>query len=949
VRTTGTKTLALLERERELDLALRSLSELRAGRGQLLVTEAAAGLGKTTLLEAIAREAGAMGVGVLTARGSVLEGEFAFGIVRQWLDQIARWDPDERAAMLNGPARVVAGLMDPGPAPDPSLTDNTFARLHGLYWALANLSAERPLLLVLDDAHWADPASLRFAAFMQPRIHDLPLMLAVGVRPAEPGTRSEIISGLIADPTAQILRPRPLSVEAVAQLSSFDLEAQAAPEFVAACHAATGGNPFYVQMLLAELRADDILPTAENASQVTRIGPRNLARALLLQLAQQPPGTVDLAKALAVLGGEASEEILAAVASVDEPQLGRALDALRHTAVIDPHQLLPRLTHPIVRAAIYGDMGVSERTESHARAAEVLHDHGARAEAVAGQLLLTAALGEAWALETLQAAALEAMARGAPEAAITYFRRALEESVEPRAKAEILAELGSAEAELMAPDCIGHLQAAIETGPDVHWRAGVARRLARALGFRDRVTEAITVLEGVEREVGADDPELALALSNEIIFYGRVDPEGRGMTRERAARMRTQFGDHRVAATPAERLALLNAAAEITMRGESAEEGARLAAEALRDGRMLAEQSLVSPIPVAGVVTLIYCDRVELARRVVDQAIARAVQAGSILGFAHYSVLRAEIHLACGALSDAEADARASLGSVRVPGVRAQQVSVLVRVLVERGEIADAQAVLDQYRMDGELRNAFHVKDLLERRGRLRLAQGRTAEALSDLLHAGESQRAFDMLNPATLAWRSQAALAAHRTGQRDRAMALADDELRRARAFGAPRALGIALTGAALVGGDPGGELLEEALTVLDASSARLEEARALIVRGAWLRRRGERSAARPLLERGLEQARECGALPLAQEATEQLASAGGRPRNVLRRGRDALTPTELRVARLAVEGLSNPEIAQAHFVTLKTVETQLGSCYRKLGIASRRDLERALEGEPE
>jgi DNA-binding CsgD family transcriptional regulator len=501
----------------------------------------------------------------------------------------------------------------------------------------------------------------------------------------------------------------------------------------------------------------------------------------------------------------------------------------------------------------------------------------------------------------------------------------------------------------MAPDCIEHLRAAIELGADVHWRAGVARRLARALGFRDRVTEAIAVLEDVERELGGEDDELALALANEIVFYGRVDPEGRRLTRDRAARVRAEFADRQVAATPAERLAFLNAAAEITMQGESAEEGARLAEEALRAGRMLSEQSLVSPVPVAAVLTLIYCDRLELARRVVDQAIAQAVQAGSILGFAHYSVLRAEIHLACGALSEAEADARASLESGRVPGVKVQQVSVLVRVLVERGEISEAQALLDRYRMDGELRNAFHVKDLLERRGRLRLAQGRIEDALADLVHAGESQQSFDMFNPATLAWRSQAALAAHRSGQQEGATALAEDELRRARVFGAPRALGIALTAAGLVGGDPRGELLEEALNVLDSSPARLEEARALIARGAWLRRQGERSAARPLLERGLELAREWGAAPLAQEASEQLASAGGRPRNLLRRGRDALTPTELRVARLAVEGLSNPEIAQAHFVTLKTVETQLGSCYRKLGITSRRDLAEALEREPD
>jgi DNA-binding CsgD family transcriptional regulator len=176
----------------------------------------------------------------------------------------------------------------------------------------------------------------------------------------------------------------------------------------------------------------------------------------------------------------------------------------------------------------------------------------------------------------------------------------------------------------------------------------------------------------------------------------------------------------------------------------------------------------------------------------------------------------------------------------------------------------------------------------------------------------------------------------------------LAADEVRLARAFGAPSALGVALTAAGLVGDGRYDEALEEAVHVLEASEARLDLARALIARGSAMRRRGERVAARPLLMRGLDLARDCGAAPLAQAASEQLASAGGRARNVLRRGRDALTPTELRVARLAATGLSNPEIAQAHFVTLKTVETQLGSCYRKLGIASRRELARALDSEP-
>ncbi len=945
LKASGVDGAALLERERELYAARRSLSELAAGRGQLVVAEAAAGLGKTRLLQAIAEEAAELGAEVLTSRGSVLEREFAFGSVRQWLDQLARRDPSELEQILSGPARVVSGLLDPSSAADPAAAANTFAVLHALYWALANLCADRPVLLVLDDAHWADAASLRFVGFMQPRVHDLPLMLAVGVRPAEPGARSEIVSRLLADPAAEILRPSVLSVDGVSDLVTEWLGAPAAPEFAAACHAATGGNPFYVQMLLAELEAAGVVPEAASAALVGDIGPRNVSRALLLQLAHQPPGTIELAKALSVLGDEASPEILATVASVDDETLAAGLDALRQTTVIDPQQVRPRFVHPIVRAAVYSDMGASERAAAHARAAQVLHVSSAVEEAVAGQLMLTGPLGEPWAVESLRTAGLQASARGAPEAAIAYFARALEEPMASAARAGVFAELGRAEAQLMLDGSIEHLEAAIALGEDPHWRAEVARQLAKALGFRSLVLQAIAALERAATDAGPLDAELSLLLVNEILFYGRVDREGRQLTRERAARLCAEFASRERATTHGERIAFLNAAAEVTMRGDSADQAARLAEESLRDDLLLGEETVASPIPPAAVLILIYCDRPEPARRFVENALAEAVQSGSILGFAHYSLLRAELNLSTGALAEAEADARASLESVRVPGVKAQQVGVLVRILTERGDLAGAEEVLEQHRMAGELPNGFHVKEMLARRGGFRLVHGRAREALADLLLAGERQLAYDMPNPATLPWRSQAALAYHRLGEPGRARELAEEEVRLARAFGASRALGVALTAAGLVSDDPGAEWLEEAVTVLESSPADLDLARALILRGAQVRRRGERVTARPLLTRGLELARECGATPLVEEATQQLASAGARPRSILRRGRDALTPTELRVARLAADGHSNPEIAQAQFVTLKTVETQLGSCYRKLGIGSRRELARALE----
>jgi DNA-binding CsgD family transcriptional regulator len=938
----------LLERERELALAREQLSQLVAGRGQLLVVEAAAGLGKTALLGEIGRQAAAMGVQVLSARGSALERDFAFGIVRQWLDQVRLQGAGNLERVLSGPARAVTGLIDPGHGTGAAIEGDAFAVLHGLYWALANLCAEQPVLLVLDDVHWADAASLRFAAFMQPRVPELALMLTVGTRPSEAGRHSDLILELSADPAALVLRPQPLSVQSVAGLAARDLGTVVAPEFAAACHAATAGNPFYLQTLFSELLGRQIRPEAANSSLVHGIGPRNVSRAVLLQLAHLPRGTAALAQALAVLGDEADQEVLAGVASIDKSVVAAGLDALRQASVLVPGELRPRFVHPIVRAAVYEDMGVSQRAEAHAHAAAVLYRHGATVEAIAGQLLRAPASGVPWAVETLGTAGGQALARGAPEAAITYFQRALAEPLAPAVQAEMLARLGGAEAQLMAPSAVEHLQAALETGSDIRWQVRTARALARTLGFRSRVPEAIAVLERAAEELDGLDPELSLALINEVIYYGRVDREGRRLTRDRATRLCQEFAGGDRANTPAERLAFLNAAAEITMRGDSAAKGAGLAEEALRDAVLIAEETVASPIPPAAVLTLVYCDHLDRALAVVDDAIAQSVRSGSILGFAHYSLLRAEVNLGLGALEEAEADARASLGSVRVPGVVAQQVGVLLRILVERGQLAGAQRALEQHRLEGELRDAFHVKELLERRGRLRLVQGRYQEALDDLLEAGERQLSFDMPNPATLAWRSQAAMALHHLGRDGEARNLALEEVRLARRFGARRAVGTALIAAGLVQSEQTDELLAEAVAVLDGSAARVELSRALIVRGGWLRRRGKRVAARPLLLRGLELARECGAEPLIAQASDQLASAGARPRSELRTGRAALTPTELRVARLAAEGLSNPEIAQAQFVTLKTVETQLGSCYRKLGIGSRRELERALQPGP-
>ena len=206
----------------------------------------------------------------------------------------------------------------------------------------------------------------------------------------------------------------------------------------------------------------------------------------------------------------------------------------------------------------------------------------------------------------------------------------------------------------------------------------------------------------------------------------------------------------------------------------------------------------------------------------------------------------------------------------------------------------------------------------------------------------------MDIRNPdPSWSWRSCAAAALHALGQEDEARELVADELERARRWGAARGIGIALCALGLIeGGATGERQLREAVDVLAPSPARLEHAKALIELGAALRRRNERTEARELLRQGVGLAHGCGATALVERANEELAATGARPRKILLTGLASLTASERRVAQLASEELSNKEIAQALFVTVKTVEVHLSNVYRKLEISSRRHLAAALAG---
>jgi DNA-binding CsgD family transcriptional regulator len=338
-------------------------------------------------------------------------------------------------------------------------------------------------------------------------------------------------------------------------------------------------------------------------------------------------------------------------------------------------------------------------------------------------------------------------------------------------------------------------------------------------------------------------------------------------------------------------------------------------------------------------------DRPDTALLAAEQILAQARERGAALTVATISALRAGLAIRRGDLPGAQADAQAAIElapdllGAAFPLVLA--VSAAVVAGLDRDETPDAlRRLVDRtgVRYDGE----FAVSSQLRyASGVLRAAAGNHEDAIEELRGCGLGHPTLGGENPAMVPWRSAAAVSLAELGRHGDGRILAADEVRRARSFGAPRGIGIALRALALVG--PPSERrdgLEQALAVLAPSPARLEHARVLVDIGGTRRAAGQRTDARePLLE-GLALAARCGARTLERRARAELAAIGIHPRTTDRTGADSLTPSERRVVDLAAAGGTNREIAQTLFVTEKTVETHLGRAFRKLDISSRRQL---------
>jgi DNA-binding CsgD family transcriptional regulator len=936
---------SLLERDVELDAIRRALERVREGEGGLVAVEGPAGIGKTRLLragQALAEEAGLL---VLVARGGELESQFAHGVVRQLVERpLVGASAEERAAALGGPAAAAAaalGLVEGAPPDGDGGEDRAFAVLHGLYWLVANLAADRPVLLCVDDVQWADPPSLRFLVYLARRLEGLPVLMLVTARSGEPGADPQLLHELLADPVGELVSPRPLSAAAAVDLLSRLLALDVDWDFAAASHQVTNGNPFLLRQLADAVRADGLAPTREGAQRVRALGPRTVARSILLRLGHQPEPAARLARAVAVLGVEARLRDAAGLAGLDPAEAARTADDLRAIDVLDAGPD-PAFVHPIVRSAIYADIPQAERGAMHAAAARVLLADGALPRDVAPHLLSADPAGDAEVAATLRQAAARAQAEGAPAIAVRFLERALDEPPPEADRPDVLYELGRGH--LVAGDTAPAarvLEQAVRATRDPAVRARRYVPLGRAVAAARGADAAIETLQRAIEDASEVDADLALRLEAELAAIGVLrDTFSQGIG-ERLERFADLPGT-----TAAECLVLANLARHAALSDRTAAEAAELGTRALADGLLLREEGSDS-IPLHhALFVLLLCDETELVRTTLERAFEDARTRGSVFGVGVCSLTSGFVALRAGELLVAEAEARAALAAF---GGHAAYwpiaVSVIVHSLVERGDLPAAEDALREHDALRAMPDLLSSSRLLIARATLRLYQERYDDALVDLTEVGEREARWG-IRDIEVGWRSLAALVHWHKGDEAEAQRLAAEHLELARGWGTPTAVGSALRMTGLVGplDDAALAALEEAVEHLGRSPAAVERARAMIDLGAALRRRGRRTDAREPLRLGVELARSCHAIALAERGHEELIAAGARPRRLQFSGADALTASERRVAELAASGLGNREIAQTLFVTIKTVENHLARAYQKLGIKSRDALPAAL-----
>ncbi|MEU1825875.1 LuxR C-terminal-related transcriptional regulator [Streptomyces abikoensis] len=961
----------LLERDEALAEAARAAEAARSGNGRWLLFRATTGLGRTALLEEVARrEATVGGMRVLHARCSPEESAFPFGLVR----------------LIFAEAGAGAGVEVDGediPFADPPAAEEQQI-FHRLVASLARTAARRPVLVAVDDLHDADAVSRRWIGYLARRLAGLPVLLLLTECLTEYPEKDNIA---LPGATGTSVTLRPLGPAAVTRLAlagparTRKQDADRAELCVRAC----AGNPALVHALLADLREG---PPPGRLSDLagrryrdvighwlrTRATPRSRRLALTMAVAGDGP---------APLGGRLLHEAADLGPDGHNTPADPPADALG----------LGRLfSHPLAREAALAAAEPAELDALRRRIARLLDEQGAPAAHVAAHLLHielhtelhtelhielhtepradlhTDRPGEEWMTQSLEDAAEDAVRGGRTDEATGLLRHALTAPLAPARRAGLALRLAALELPHSADACIRRLRAALELHADGHERAAVAPALGAALVARGRTDTAMHVM----RQVGSavEDDELVRVLQTTAALMASHDAIA---WRNAVARMRE------LAATAPATVEPL-ACGLVTEYEAGA--GGLSAAEAMT--RVLPR--LKAPVDprlrtgwLGSAATLLqWADRLDEARALADECLPAPPALPDLTDIGQQCLIsvRAEAALWVGDFRRVIAENAPLLDARTAQGLRMPHlVSMVALAHHELGHRAHARrlvATLDEVSASAD--SSWEWNELRHARAHMHMAEGSWQAALDDYLSCGRGQSARDFVSPVATPWRSGAALALVRLGQPARALDLAEEELRHARTWGTPRAVGRALRAhGAAVGGRRGLDSLHEAVAVLRQAPAPVELIETLldlgqarIGAGNGRKGRDDLHEAHTLALRllapdatpdstpestlGSEPDPDPDSAPavgrLVRATENALRTGGARRTHRVAMGSAALTVAERRIVELAAMGQTNAEIGAALHLARRTVETHLTNAYRKLGVTRRTQLASCLGG---
>ncbi|OKK22034.1 hypothetical protein AMK16_02025 [Streptomyces sp. CB00455] len=950
-----------LERESEILAIHRAVDDLHGAadtsaatrRGGVLTFAGSAGIGKTTLLAEARRYAGERSCTVLFARGGEQEKQVPFHVMRQLIQpSFAAMSEDERREVLGAWYGIVAPALGLTAAPDGAAAPDPQGVRDGLDWVVTHLTVRSsPVVLVLDDAHWADAESLAWLTAFAARAEELGMLIMVACRPDEIPADAGSLRALMGRQGTRPYELAPLTTSAVARIVRDTMGESADDVFCRECWAITGGNPFEVVELALKGRARGLTPHQENIPQLRDLASAVKGSGLIDRLEQLGPSTVRLAWAAAVLGTAVPLGIVSGVAALGEAQAADAIDQLRSARILTVLTSVRRkevveFFHPLIATAVYRSIPPGVRVAMHGMAAQALVDDGQGSAAAARHLLEMHPDGDPWVVQQLRQAARESFSAGAPDAARRYLARALREPPDVEDRAEVLFELGSANLLHDPATTINQLRTALEEPKtEQGLREAITYRLAQALAHTGQLAEAAGLLADEARSATSSRTRLRMQAEQFKWNSVRVDEENSPAR----SRLLAQFAKRLAGRGLAERHILGLRAWDAAMRGEPAAIAVDYAEQAMDGGMSWTDQDFGFEVPAVVAVTLMYCDQPGRAEELFNSGIVEFEAKGwrgSHLSFVY--TLLGYVRYRRGRLAEAEDFVRNGLQIAdRIgQGIPAQQYAIgtLIETLIARGDVAEARKVARTYKWGDGFPNAVVYPDPQAVWGKLLLAQGRIEDAERNLTEAGKRLDLRGTRNPSWSPWQLDLALA-QATHDTEQARATASEALARARAFGASSVIGHALRVAAATVSDPSraAVLLQEAVDRLEQSPAAFELAHALVDLGTVLHTVGDPHQAAQQLYRGMETAAACGADALAGRARAQLVSAGLRPRRLHTSEQDTLTVAESAVARHAALGLDNTAIARETHTDAQVVSELLAAVFTKLG-TDRLGLRRAL-----